>query len=165
MLRGIIRHLAGTALLGAGLSGCGSGVFREPVVTLENVQLAGLGLRGGTLTVNVQIQNPNRFALSTDEVEYQIAIADVNSQSDTTWVDLASGTYTEELSVGAGQTATVDVPVEFQYSGLGSAGSALLRAGTFNYRATGAVDLDTPLGSYKVPFERGGMVSLLGGAH
>jgi hypothetical protein len=52
--------------------------------------------------------------------------------------------------------------VEFTYTGLGGAATSLLRAGTFNYRATGTVDVRTPLGSYDIPFRRGGMVTLLG---
>jgi LEA14-like dessication related protein len=142
------------------LTACGSNVVRQPVVVLESVHLAGLGLRGGTLMVNVQIENPNRFTLSANRVNYQLAIAE-STAADTTWVDLASGTYAESLSVGGGETASVLVPVEFTYAGLGGAASSLLRAGTFVYRATGSVDVRTPVGGYEVPFQRGGMVTLL----
>jgi LEA14-like dessication related protein len=144
------------------LAGCGSRVFQEPQVTLQSVHLAGLGLRGGTLMVNVEITNPNRFALSASEVRYQLAIADTDSPRDTAWVDLASGRYAEPMSVGSGQTEIFQVPVEFSYTGLGGAGASLLRAGTFNYRASGVVDVRTPVGSYEIPFRRGGMVTLMG---
>ncbi len=144
------------------LLGCGSRILREPVVTLQGVNLAGLGLRGGILTVSLQVENPNRFALSADRVRYQLAIADLREGEDTTWTDLASGTYQERFSVAAGEIATVQVPVEFTYVGLGNAASSLLRAGTFKYRATGAVDVSTPLGAYQVPFRPDGMVTLLG---
>jgi LEA14-like dessication related protein len=143
------------------VAACGSSVFQQPIVTLESVQLAGLGLRGGTLMVNVDIENPNRFALSANQIRYQLAIADTDSARDTVWMDLASGTYAEQLSVGGGETAHVAVPVEFTYSGLGSAAASLLRAGTFNYRATGAVDVRTPVGAFEVPFRRVGIVTLL----
>lgn len=149
------------ALLLLLVTGCGSGVFRQPEVTLESVQLAGLGLRGGTLLVNVEVVNPNRFALNANQLQYQLAIADSETGRDTTWLDLASGIYDEPFSVGGGQRGSVQVPVEFTYAGLGGAASSLLRAGTFNYRATGTVVVRTPLGSHDVPFRRGGMVSLL----
>lgn len=148
----------------ATLAACGGGVFQQPQVTLQNVQVAGLGLRGGTLMVNLQIANPNRFALNANELEYQVAIAETDSPSDTTWIDLASGVYAEPFSVGAGATEVVQIPIEFTYSGLGGAASSVLRAGTFNYRATGTVEVRTPLGTREVPFRRGGMVSLLGGS-
>lgn len=151
---------AGTLLLSL-LGGCGSRVFEQPQVTLESVQIAGLGLRGGTLLVNLEIVNPNRFSLNASELEYQIAIANTEIANDTTWLDLATGVYQEPFSVGARTTEHVEVPVEFTYSGLGGAASSVLRAGTFNYRATGQVRLRTPIGSREVPFRRSGMVSLL----
>ncbi|HUE96373.1 MAG TPA: LEA type 2 family protein, partial [Longimicrobiaceae bacterium] len=139
-----------------------SRMFRQPQVILHNVELAGLGLRGGTLLVNLEVSNPNRFALNANQLQYQLAIANTESSQDTVWLDLASGTYAEPFSVGPGRTEQVQVPVEFSYTDLGGAASSVLRAGTFNYRATGTVDVRTPVGTYEVPFRRGGMVSLLG---
>lgn len=144
------------------LAGCSSRIFQQPEVTLRDVQLAGIGLRGGTLLFNVEVSNPNRFALSADRLQYQLAIADLDAGRDTTWLDLARGMYDVPFSIGPGETDVVQIPVEFTYSALGGAASSLLRAGTFNYRAAGSIDVRTPLGSYNVPFRRGGMVSLLG---
>lgn len=157
----IVRSFAAVLLL-ATLGACGGSVFRQPEVSLENVHLAGLGLRGGTLMVNVEVTNPNRFALSANQLRYQLAIADTESSRDTTWLDLASGTYAEQFTVGGGQTAQVQVPIEFTYAGLGGAASSVLRAGTFSYRATGIVDVRTPVGTHEVPFRRAGIVTLLG---
>jgi LEA14-like dessication related protein len=161
MRSSVVRPLLAAILLVV-LTACGSRVFRQPEVTLESVQLAGLGLRGGTLLVNVEVMNPNRFALNANQLRYQLAIADTENPRDTTWLDLASGIYSEQFSVGAGQTASVQVPVEFTYAGLGGAAGSLLRAGTFNYRATGVVDVRTPLSTHEVPFRRGGTVTLMG---
>ena len=160
MFRSSIR--AGTVLFVLLQVACGSSVIREPVVTLESVQLAGLGLRGGTLMVNVAIQNPNPFSLNANAVRYALSIAESGSPVDTTWLDVANGVYDEDFSVGGGRTESVQVPVEFTYAGLGSAASSILRAGTFTYRASGVVDVRTPLGTREVPFERDGIVTLLG---
>ncbi len=157
-----IRRFSALLLIGL-LTACGSRLFEQPQVNLQSVQLAGLGLRGGTLLVNLQITNPNSFALSANQLEYQLAIANSGAGNDTTWLDLANGLYAEPFSVGAGATESVQIPVEFTYSSLGGAASSVLRAGTFNYRATGTVAVRTPLGTRDVPFRRGGMVSLLGG--
>lgn len=161
MRASIFRPLVLAALL-LSLAGCARGIFRQPVVTLQNVQVAGLGLRGGTLLVNLEVQNPNRFDLNANQLEYQLAIADTEEAGDTAWIDLASGIYAEPFSIGAGETGTVQVPVEFTYAGLGGAASSILRAGTFSYRASGTVDVRTPLGTYDVPFRRGGLVTLVG---
>lgn len=150
-------------MVAAGLSACGSRIFRQPEVTLQNIQIGGLGLRGGTLLVNLEVINPNRFALNAEQLRYQLALRDSETQEDTAWVDFATGTYDQAFSVGARDTALVQIPVEFTYSGLGSATSSLLRRGTFTYRATGTVDVKTPLGGYEVPFRKRGTVSLLQG--
>ena len=144
------------------LSGCGSAMFRQPEVTLESVQVGGLGLRGGTLLVNLEVVNPNRFALNAHQLTYDLALRDPIEDNDTTWVPFATGTYDVPFSVGARETARVQIPVEFSYSGIGSAANSLLRSGTFTYRARGQVDVRTPLGSHGVPFTRRGTVTLMG---
>ena len=61
-----ILRLAATALVLTTGLGCGS-TFSQPEVTLQNVQVGGLGIRGGTLLVNLRVVNPNRFSLSADQ--------------------------------------------------------------------------------------------------
>jgi LEA14-like dessication related protein len=144
------------------LAGCGSSVYKQPQVTLEGVQIGGLGLRGGTLMVHLEIVNPNRFALNASQLNYDLALRDPSQPNDTTWVDFASGVHDVPFSVAAGDTARVQIPIEFSYAGIGSAANSLLRSGTFTYRASGVVDVRTPLGSYGVPFNRRGTVTLMG---
>lgn len=155
-------RLAVMVLVAGTVSACASAVFNQPEVTLQTVQVGGLGIRGGTLLVNIQIINPNRFALSADELTYQLAVSDPDVPTDTTWIDFASGTYAEGFSVGARDTAVVQIPVEFSYAALGAAAGSIARAGTFTYRASGTVDVRTPLGSREVPFRKRGTVALLG---
>lgn len=150
------------ALLISALAACGGPVFQQPRVTLDNVRLGGLGLSGGTLLVSLEVVNPNRFALNANQLQYELALGDPEETSDTTWIDFAQGVYDQPFSVPAGDSAVVQVPIEFSYSGIGSAANALLRRGTFSYRARGTVDLRTPLGGYDVPFSKRGTVTLLG---
>jgi LEA14-like dessication related protein len=151
-------------LLALLLAGCGSGMFQQPEVTLEGVQIGGLGLRGGTLLVNLEVVNPNRFALNAHQLTYDLQLRDPVEDNDTTWVQFARGTYDVPFTVGARETARVQIPVEFSYSGIGSAANSLLRSGTFSYRASGVVDVRTPIGTHGVPFNRRGTVTLLNGS-
>jgi LEA14-like dessication related protein len=146
------------------LGACGSRMYKQPEITLQNVQLGGLGLRGGTLLVNVKVVNPNRFALNANSLRYDLSIADSRQADDPTWVEFASGLYDQPFSVSARDSATVQIPVEFTYTGLGSASAAVLRTGTFDYSARGTVDVRTPLGPHTVPFQRRGTVTMLGGS-
>jgi LEA14-like dessication related protein len=148
-------------LFAFGAGGCTSAVFNQPEVTLENVQVGGLGLQGGTLLVSLQVINPNRFSLNADQLTYQLALRDPGVQTDTTWIDFATGTYDQAFSVGARDTALVQIPVDFNYSGLGAAAGSLLRAGTFTYRASGTVNVRTPLGTHEVPYRKRGTFTLL----
>jgi LEA14-like dessication related protein len=144
------------------LSACGSRAVKQPEITLESVQVGGLGLRGGTLLVDVVVHNPNRFALNANQLKYALAINQAGPTAEDGWIDFASGVYDQSLTVGARQTERVRIPVEFSYSGLGGAASTVLRSGTFTYRATGEVDVRTPLGTYVVPFQRRGTVTMAG---
>lgn len=144
------------------LASCGSFGFRQPRVTLEGMQLAGLGLRGGTLMVNLRVENPNAFSLNAQRLRYDLAVRDADAAGDSAYIPFATGTYEQPFSVGGGETRTVQIPVEFSYGGLGGAASSILRAGTFNYRANGSVDVDTPIGTRTVPFTKRGMVTMSG---
>lgn len=152
---------AALLLLVLAVASCGR-VFRQPEVALEGVRLGSVGLTGGQLLVNLRVTNPNPFSLRAQMLRYTLQLDRAGESGDTSWVDFASGEYDRGFSVGGGQTSTVEIPVEFTYSGLGSAGLSLIRSGTFNYRARGTVDVDTPLGLRQVPFSRRGVMSLSG---
>jgi LEA14-like dessication related protein len=161
----LMKRIAASVLLTVTLAtatACGGGVFRQPEVTLQNVRIGGLGLSGGTLLVDLEIINPNRFALNADQLTYELALSDPEEEGDTSWVDFAAGTFDQPFSVASGDTSIVQIPVEFTYSGVSSAAISLLRSGTFTYRASGTVDVRTPLGGYEVPYRKRGTVTLLG---
>ncbi|CAN5420839.1 hypothetical protein BH24GEM3_BH24GEM3_19180 [soil metagenome] len=141
---------------------CTGPMYRQPEVTLQNVQLAGLGLRGGTLLVNLKVVNPNRFALNAERLRYDLLLRDSRTVNDTVWINFASGVLNQNFTVAARDSGSVEIPVEFTYAGLGGAASSLMRAGTFDYRASGTVDVRTPLGPYEVPFARRGTITLMG---
>jgi LEA14-like dessication related protein len=144
------------------VTGCGGSIFKQPEITLESVQIGGLGLSGGTLVVDLQVVNPNRFSLSANRLNYDLAMRDPETASDTSWTDFAEGAYDQPFTVGGGETAHVQIPVSFSYSGLGAAAGSMLRRGTFTYRASGTADVRTPLGTHQVPFRKTGTVTLLG---
>jgi LEA14-like dessication related protein len=156
-MRGVLS--AGLALM---LTGCGGSIFQQPEITLESVQIGGLGLSGGTLVVDLQVVNPNRFALSSNRLNYELDLRQEESGADTSWVDFADGAYEQPFTVRGGETARVQIPVSFSYSGLGAAAGSMLRRGTFTYRASGTADVRTPLGTHQVPFRKTGTVTLLG---
>ena len=162
----MVRSRTMRRLVGVGLAllatGCGGAIFKQPEITLESVQIGGLGLSGGTLVVDLQVVNPNRFNLSSNRLNYELDLRSEEADSDTSWVDFANGAYEQPFTVRGGETAHVQIPVSFSYSGLGAAAGSMLRRGTFTYRASGTADVRTPLGTHQVPFRKTGTVTLLG---
>lgn len=144
------------------LASCGALGFRQPRVTLEGMQLGGVGFRGGTLLVDLRVQNPNAFSLNAQRLRYDLAVSDAGARGDSAYLPFASGTYDQPFSVRGGETRTIRIPVEFSWGGLGGAASSILRAGTFNYRANGTVDVDTPVGARSIPFTKRGTVTMSG---
>ena len=136
--------------------------FKKPTIELEGISLGSVGLSGGTLLVNLRVENPNGFALNAERLRYDLALRDPDAGGDSAWIDFATGTFDREFTVGARATETVQIPVEFSYAGLGGAASSILRNGTFHYRANGEVDVDTPIGTRSVPFTKRGTFTMAG---
>ena len=145
-------------LLCAGVGAC-AGRVREPEVNLAGVEVAGIGLRGATLIADLEIKNPNDFTIETDSVTYTFEAASPNSA--TTWSQVTQGAFTQRVQVKDGGTTKVQVPIEFNYTGMSSAMQSILNRGTFNYRVHGAVFVREPL-HRTIPFTKSGNVSLQG---
>lgn len=160
-MRRWMRGMAAVALAAGTAAGCAS-AFERPEVELESIGVAGLGLTGGTLNVNVRIHNPNRFGFRADRLEYELFLRRPDATGDSAWTRLSAGTHEDDIEIGARRTQTVSIPVDFSYAALGDAGRSLLRAGSFQYRAVGTVDARTSFGSRRVPFRKTGVFYLNG---
>lgn len=150
----LISASALAVLAVAGCASIGRQTFTEPVVTLQDVSINGLGLTGGSLDVVLSVYNPNRFALDATRLTYNIVL-------DT--IPLATGALNTGFVVQERDTAEVRIPVTFTYSGIGEAGRQLLNTGTVNYRVRGDVTVATPIGQFTRPYDRTGRFSALSG--
>lgn len=143
----------GLALL---LAGC-LGRFQEPQVRLDGVRLGPVGLRGGLLYAELSVANPNDFRLETRTLSYAIEVAQQEGGGD--WLQLAQGLHDQPFSVGARDSARVEVPVEFSFQELGGVARSLLGRGIVDYRVSGVVGLEEPV-RRSVPYSRVGKMSL-----
>ncbi len=155
----VSRITRGALALGvaAGLAGCatiGRQVFNQPIVTFKDVRFNGLGLQGGSVDVILNVYNPNHYGLSAQRLDYQVLV-------DST--QLGTGAITQSFGVGGNDSSEVRLPVTFSYSGLGSAGRALMSRGVVNYRVLGNITVGTPLGKFTRPFDRTGQYNSIGG--
>ncbi|HET6232515.1 MAG TPA: LEA type 2 family protein [Longimicrobiaceae bacterium] len=156
------RALSSVAVLAAvALSAC-TGSLKQPTIDLQGLSLAGFGLQGGTVMVNLRVHNPNSLGFRTENLTYDLYLKNPNATGDSAWTRFAQGTSDEKWTIEGFQTRDIQIPVSFSYGLLGGAGSALLRNGSFEYRALGHVDVHTGLGSRQVPFRKTGVVYMSG---
>lgn len=156
-LRGRTVMTAVTTLLvlaGSGCASLGRAAFKEPVVSLKEFVVTGLGLTGGSVDIVLSVYNPNNFNLDALAMTYRV---DVDS------IQLGDGVLDGRFVVPSGDSSTVRLPVRFTYAGLGAAGRSLLTSGTVNYRVRGDFTVATPIGNFTRPYDRTGRYSSVAG--
>lgn len=140
------------------------GGFRQPTIELEGVELGSVGLSGGTILVNVRVENPNAMGFRAENLNYELFLrAPRDSANEQGWERLTGGTYDEDIVIRARESKTVQIPVEFRLSDLGPVATSVMRTGQFNYRVTGNVQVRAAGTTRTVPFRKTGSMSLLGG--
>jgi LEA14-like dessication related protein len=140
------------------------GGFRQPTIELEGVELGSVGLSGGTILVNVRVDNPNAMGFRAENVNYELFLrAPRDSANEQGWERLTGGTYDEDIVIRARESKTVQIPVEFRLSDLGPVATSVMRTGQFNYRVTGNVQVRAAGTTRTVPFRKTGSMSLLSG--
>jgi LEA14-like dessication related protein len=146
------------AVAGA-LGGCAAlgNTLEEPGVRLERVIVRDVGVRGGSLDLMVEVDNPNGFDLRGTEVELGF---DVEGSH------VGDVRYDDDFSVDRGGSTTLTLPMRFEWAGVGSALRTALSYGEIPYRMKGQIRLQTPWGAHSVPFTREGRAPLhrVGGA-
>jgi len=132
--------------------------FEQPDVRLEAVRIGSLNLNGGTLHAQLVVSNPNDYALRTEAMDFSIELNAPSSSADG-WVRVADGKSEREFSVTARDSASLEIPVEFTWAGVGSAVRSALERGELDYRLTGGLRVTQPI-RRSVPFRRTGVVNL-----
>ena len=146
---------AAVALFGSGCASLGRAAFKEPVVSLKEFVVTGLGLTGGSVDIVLSVYNPNNYTLDALAMTYKV---DVDS------IQLGDGVLDGRFAVPSGDSSTVRLPVRFTYAGLGAAGRSLLTSGTVNYRVRGDFTVATPIGNFTRPYDRTGRYSSVAGS-
>ena len=146
-----IMAAAITIASGVGCASMGKQMLKEPVVTLKDVKLVGLGVTGGTLDVYLNVYNPNEFRLDGSRLTYQVF-------ADSTAV--GGGTLDQQFTVQNGDSTTIRLPLTFTYTGLGAAARQIQNQGSVNYRVKGEIEVATPIGRFTRPYDQSGRYTL-----
>ena len=130
--------------------------FKAPTVRVAEVRLTSLTFTGGALAVTLEVENPNRFALESEDFRYALAFSE-GTGPDVRWITLAEGQVPEPVKISGQDKGTVTVDVPFDMASVGVALGRLLRSGELEYRFTGEIRAHTPLGSRRIPIDQRGL--------
>jgi LEA14-like dessication related protein len=133
------------------LSGCGSsgikGVVEPPKVQVHKVEMGKFNLSGGTATFVLDIQNPNKFPIPLAGFDYGLSL---------NGVPVARGNKEQRVTIGAGSSQKVTVPLTLSFSNMMNMIPGLLRDRKLNYALDGSVHLPW----FNIPFQRAGSTNL-----
>jgi LEA14-like dessication related protein len=125
--------------------------FQEPQVALEEINITGLGLTGGTFDLVFDVYNPNGYRLRSTRLEVGLDLEDVH---------FGDALVDKPLDLSPENHNRVVVPVRFEWAGVGAGARALLARQGIRYGLSGAVLLDTPVGERRVGLRATGDVPL-----
>ena len=125
--------------------------FEKPQVELQEINVTGMGLSGGTLDLVFDVYNPNDYRLRSTRLEVELALAGT---------DFGEALIDKPLDLSPANHSRVVMPVRFTWSGVGAAARSLLESQELPYGLTGSVLLDTPIGEKRVELKSKGNVPL-----
>ena len=125
--------------------------FEEPQIALQEINVTGLGMTGGTLDLVFDVYNPNQYRLRSTRLEVGLELANT---------DFGEALIDKPLDLSPENHSRVVMPVRFTWAGVGAAARSLLQSQELPYGITGAVILDTPLGERRVQLKSNGKVPL-----
>jgi LEA14-like dessication related protein len=125
--------------------------FEKPQIELQEINVTGLGLSGGTLDLVFDVYNPNDYRLRSTRLEVDLELAGT---------DFGEALIDKPLDLSPVNHSRVIMPVRFAWSGVGAAARSLLESQELPYGLTGAVLLETPIGEKRVELRSKGNVPL-----
>jgi len=123
------------------------GVVERPNIQVHKVAMGGFNLSGGTATIILDIQNPNRFSIPLTGFDYGLSL---------NGVEVAKANKEHKTSIGAGESQKVSVPVDLSFANMMNMAPGLLRDRQVKYDLGGSVHLPW----FNIPFNRSGVSSI-----
>jgi LEA14-like dessication related protein len=125
--------------------------FHEPQVELKQIDITGLGLTGGTLSLVLDVYNPNKYRVRSTRVEVSLALEERH---------FGDALLERALDLSPENHNQVVVPVRFEWAGVGAGAKALLTKQAVGYGLSGTLIVNTPLGDRSLTLRGSGDVPL-----
>lgn len=147
MIKKIITIIALITLL----SGCSSngvkGIIERPKVSIDKVEMGKLTLAGGSAKFLLKIENPNQFSIPLSGFDYGLRL---------NGVEVANGNREHKVTIQAGESKVVEIPIVFSFTNMMSLLPNLLSNKSLNYDLAGSIHFPW----FNLPFSRSGGTSL-----
>lgn len=130
---------------------------KNPTAVVHNMNVRDIGAEGFTMDFDIEVDNPNGFALPLTNTDYRVALAGV---------DALSGDIAPAGSIPANGSARVTLPINVTYQQLLEVGEALASSnGKVPYRFNASLGADAEsfgglMRDVKVPLEYEGTLDL-----
>ncbi len=140
------------AILALFASGCATVqrfVFERPDFDLTSVRIDGLGLTGASLTLLVDVDNPNSYDLRTGQIDLSIDFE--GTRFGEAFLDAST-------RFGSRAVTSIELPLSVKWAGVGAGARALLQRGAIGYTLVTKLTVDTPLGARPIQMTTRGNV-------
>src|SRR5262245_66334315 len=129
---------AATVLLVMSLSACATLKsalnFQKPDIELQEINVTGLGLQGGTMDLVFDVYNPNDYRLRSTRLEVALELAGT---------DFGEALIDKPLDLSQTKQSSVIMPVRFKRTGVGAAARSQLDYQRMTCGVSGGVHLET----------------------
>ncbi len=126
--------------------------FEAPSIRLEAVEINSLGFSGGSLTLLIEVANPNAYDIRTTRVEATLDLEETH---------FGTAILEEAFVLHSAASTTVEMPVEFTWEGVGVAARALFERGSLSYALDSKFWIDVPPESRTLTFRTRGEADLI----
>jgi LEA14-like dessication related protein len=130
-----------------------SSIFRDPILSLQSVEIAKIGITGADLLCKVKVENPNPIDIPFPEIGWEFFI---NTNS------FVAGTVKSNQSLKSRKSTVIDVLVSFNYLEVFNTFKSLKGTKQADYKVTLAAKIPLPIMGDKVfNFEHSGTFPVL----
>jgi LEA14-like dessication related protein len=136
-----LKYLAFLFLLP--LTACQSfnSLVKEPVVSLNSVEITGISFRGIDFIARVDVENPNSISIPLPKIDWELF---VNSSS------FINGSLKKNETIKSGKKVTIDLPFGVTYEGLYKSVSSVIKTKEAAYDIALGVSFPIPIIESKV---------------
>jgi LEA14-like dessication related protein len=125
--------------------------FKEPQVQLQEINITGFSLAGGTVDLVLDVFNPNDYRLRSTRLEVSLDLEGTH---------FGDALIDRPLDLSPLNHNRVVMPVRFVWAGVSAGMRALLARPSIRYTMGGAVLVNTPIGDQRVGLKGSGEVPL-----